>query len=81
MFFCFVDVVHFCVKCKEGKLRALRDKEDSGKEVAEEEEESTDKCESSDSGRSDNEQSEEEASKKAATTSSRGRGRKRAARS
>ncbi|KAL0718920.1 hypothetical protein Bca4012_068243 [Brassica carinata] len=70
------------LNAKKAKLRALRDKEDSGKEVAEEEEESTDKGESSESGRSDNEQSEEEASKKAATTtSSRGRGRKRAARS
>lgn len=67
------------LNAKKEKLRALRDKEDSGKEVAEEEEESTDKGESSESGRSDNEQSE--ASKKAATTSSRGRGRKRASRS
>ncbi|XP_022569511.2 DNA repair protein XRCC4 [Brassica napus] len=69
------------LNAKKAKLRALRDKEVSGKEVAEEEEESTDKGESSESGRSDNEHSEEEASKKAATTSSRGRGRKRAARS
>ncbi|CAH8361485.1 unnamed protein product [Eruca vesicaria subsp. sativa] len=66
------------LNAKKAKLRALRDKEDSGKEVAEEED--TDKGESSESGRSDNEQSEEEPSKKAATTSSRGRGRKRAAR-
>ncbi|KAL0836868.1 hypothetical protein Bca101_088758 [Brassica carinata] len=66
------------LNAKKAKLRALRDKEVSGKEVAEE---STDKGESSESGRSDNEHSEEEASKKAATTTSRGRGRKRAARS
>ncbi|CAH2052967.1 unnamed protein product [Thlaspi arvense] len=63
---------------KKAKLRALRDKEDSGRAV--EEEESTDKAESFESGRSDNEQSEEEASNKA-TTSTKARGRKRAARS
>uniref|UniRef100_M4E4Q9 Carbamoyl phosphate synthase ATP-binding domain-containing protein n=1 Tax=Brassica campestris TaxID=3711 RepID=M4E4Q9_BRACM len=74
---CFISVLN----AKKAKLRALRDREVSGKEVAEEEEESTDKGESSESGRSDNEHSEEEASKKAATTTSRGRGRKRAARS
>ncbi|CAH2052965.1 unnamed protein product [Thlaspi arvense] len=63
---------------KKAKLRALRDKEDSVRAV--EEEESTDIAESFESGRSDNEQSEEEASNKA-TTSTKERGRKRAARS
>ncbi|CAA7012854.1 unnamed protein product [Microthlaspi erraticum] len=67
------------LNAKKAKLRALRDKEDSGRGV-EEEQESTDKAESFESGGSDNEESEEEASKKA-TTSSKGRGRKRAARS
>ncbi|XP_010512067.1 PREDICTED: DNA repair protein XRCC4 [Camelina sativa] len=66
------------LNAKKAKLRALRDKEDSGK--AAEEEESTDKTESfDDSGRNDNEQSEEVASKKA--TGSKARGQKRAARS
>ncbi|EOA31300.1 hypothetical protein CARUB_v10014474mg [Capsella rubella] len=64
------------LNAKKAKLRALRDKEDSGKAV--EEEESTDKTESfDDSERSDNEQGEEVDSKKA--TSSKARGRKRAA--
>ncbi|KAL1192703.1 DNA repair protein XRCC4 [Cardamine amara subsp. amara] len=65
------------LNAKKAKLRALRDKEDSVRAV--EEEESTDKTESFDSGRSDNEQSEQEVSKKA--SSSKARGRKRAARS
>ncbi|CAH8382115.1 unnamed protein product [Eruca vesicaria subsp. sativa] len=43
---------------KKAKLRALRDKEDSGREV--EEVESTEKGESSENGRSDNEQTVED---------------------
>lgn len=60
------------LNAKKAKLRALRDKEDSGRAI--EEEDSTDKAESFESGRS-----EEDVSKKA--TSSKACGRKRAARS
>ncbi|CAN8270462.1 unnamed protein product [Cochlearia groenlandica] len=65
------------LNAKKAKLRELRDKEDSGRGV--EEEESTDKAESSfESVRSDdNEQSDEETSKKKKATTSKTRGGKR----